>query len=121
MDCQAPGTAVGGKLFPTKDWDATGPKGCFQAVLVAHPWPSTIPCSSGQLREEDHLGKPHVIHSDYVSDPPELGLHNECFNPRHHGSAKYLTVGDSVLPGDAQDPSLASEVELMESSDLPLV
>ena len=49
-----------------------------------------------------------------MASPSELDLHDQDLNTWHAGTAKYLLVGDSVLPGNAQEPAEAAEVELVQ-------
>ena len=55
--------------------------------------------------------KTAVLHSHQVASPSELGLHDQDLNTWLAGTAKYLLVGNSVLPGNAQEPA---EVELVQ-------
>ena len=49
-----------------------------------------------------------------MDSPSELGVHDQDINTWHAGTAKYLLVGDSVFPGNAQVPAEAAEVELVQ-------
>ena len=53
-----------------------------------------------------------------MASPSELGLHDKDLNTWHAGTAKYLLVGDSVLPGNAQE---AAEVELVQFLEVSAV
>ena len=53
-------------------------------------------------------------HSHHVASPSELCFHDQDLNTWHPGTAKYLLVGDSVLPGNAQEPAEAADVELVQ-------
>ena len=77
--------------------------------------PATLPASAAsQFRTEDLFRKTAVLHSHHVASPSELGLHDQDLNTWHAGTAKYLLIGDSVLPGNAQEPAEAAEVELAQ-------
>ena len=56
-----------------------------------------------------------------MASPSELGLHDQDLNTWHAGTAKYLLVGDSVLPENAQKPAEAAEVELVQFLEVSAV
>ena len=63
---------------------------------------------------EDLFWKTAVLHSHHVASRFELCFHDQDRNTWHAGTVKYLLVGDSVLPGNAQEPAEAAEVELVQ-------
>ena len=85
------------KMLPAFNRDVTGAQRVLEAVFVAL-------CL---------FWKTAVLHSRHVASPSELGLHDQDLNTWHTGTAKYLLVGDSVLPGNAQEHAEVAEVELV--------
>ena len=86
--------------------DVTGARGVLDGVFVTlympPPPPPAPPASAAnQLRAEDLFWKTAVLHSHHVASPSELGLHDQDLNTWLAGTAKYLLVDDSVLPGNA--------------------
>ena len=76
-----------------------------------------MPASSASQVGPDLFWKTAVLHSHRVASPPELDLHDQDLNTRHAGTVKYLLVGDSDLPENAQEP----EVELVQFVDVSAV
>ena len=96
------------KMFPAAfNRDVTGAQRVLEGVFVALCL-STLPCECREpvrFRAEDLFWKTAVLHSHLVASPCELGLHDQDINTWHAGTVKYLLVGDSVLPGNAQEPA----------------
>ena len=85
-------------------------EGVFAARCLA-----TLPASAAsQFGTEDLFWKTAVLHSHHVASSSELGLHDQDLNSWHTGTAKYLLLGDSVLPGNTQEPVEAAEVKLVQ-------
>ena len=101
-------------MFPAFNRDVTGAQRVFEGVFVAFCL-ATLPASAAnQFRTEDLFWKTDVLHSHHVASPCELGLHDQDLNTWHAGTAKYLLVGDSVLPGNAQEPAKVELVQILE-------
>ena len=81
----------------------------FERVFVAL-FLAPLPASAASQFRADLFWKMDVLHSHHVASPSELGLHDQDLNTWHAGTAKYLLVGVSVLPGNAQEPAEAAEV-----------
>ena len=101
-------------MLPAFNRDVTGAQGVLEGVFAALCL-ATLPASAAnQFRTKDMFWKTAVLHSHYVASPSELCLHDQDLNTWHVGAAKYLLVGDSALPGNAQEPAEAAEVELVQ-------
>ena len=113
MCCEPPSATIRCKMLPAFNRDVTGSQRVLEGVFVALCL-ATLPSSAAsQFRTENLFWKTAVLHSHHVASPSELGLHDQDLNTWHAGTAKYLLVGDSVLPGNAQVPAEAAEVELV--------
>ena len=96
---------------------AESSSGSLCSALSGHPV-----CERREpVRIENLFWKTAVLHSHHVASPSELGLHDQDLNTWHAGTAKYLLVGDSVLPGNAQKPAEAAEVELVQFLEVSAV
>ena len=114
MGCRPPSATICCKVLPAFNRDVTGAQRVLEGVFVALCL-ATLPASAvNQFRKEDLCWKTAVLHSHHVASPSELGLHDQDLNTWHAGTVKYLLVGDSVLPGNAQEPAEAAEVELVQ-------
>ena len=101
-------------MFPAFNRDVTGTLRVLEGVFVALCL-APLPASAvSQFRTEALFWKTAVLHSHHVASPSELDLHDQDLNTWHAGTAKYLLVGDSVLPGNAQEPAEAADVELVQ-------
>ena len=102
------------KMLQAFNRDVTGAKRVLEGVFVALCLASLPASAASQFGTEDLFWKTAVLHSHTVTIPSELCLHDQDLNTWHAGTAKYLLVGDSVLPGNAQEPAEATEVELVQ-------
>ena len=114
MDCQPPSSTICCKILPAFNRDATGAQRVLEGVFVALCLATLPAIAASQFRTEDLFWKTAVLHSHHVASPSELGLHDQDLNTWHAGTVKYLLVGDSVLPGNAQEPAEAADVELVQ-------
>ena len=85
--------------------------GVFVALCLA-----TLPAGAMSQFRADLFWKTAVLHSHHVASPSELCLHDQDLNTWHAGTAKYLLVGDSVLPGNAKEPAEVELVQFLEVS-----
>ena len=99
-------------MLPAFNRDVTDAKKVLEGVFVALCLASLPASAASQFGTEDLFWKTAVLRSHPVTSPSELGLYDQDLNTSHAGTAKYLLVGDSVLPGNAQEPAEAAEVEL---------
>ena len=100
-------------MLPAFNRDITGAQGVLEGVFVA-PCLATPPASAASQFRTGLFWKMAVLHSHHVASPSELCLHDQDLNTWHVGAAKYLLVGDSALPGNAQEPAEAAEVKLAQ-------
>ena len=100
-------------MLPGFNRDVTGAQRVLEGVFVVLCL-ATLPASAASQFGTDLFWKMAVLHSHHVASPSELGLHDQDLNTWHAGTAKYLLVGDSVLPVNAQEPAEAAEVELVQ-------
>ena len=91
-------------MFPAFNRDVKDAQGVLEGVFVALSLAPMPASSASQFETEDLFWKTAVLHSHHVASPSELGLHDQDLNIWHAGTVKYLLVGDSVLPGNAQEP-----------------
>ena len=107
-------------MFPAFNGDVTGAQRILEGVFVALCL-APLPASAASQFRADLFRKTAVCHSHHVTSPSKLGLHVQDLNTWHAGTAKYLLVGDSVFPGNAQEPAEAAEVELVQFLEVSAV
>ena len=107
MVCQPPSATICCKML-------LGTQRVLEEVFVAFCL-ATLPASAAsQFGTEDLFWKAAVLHFHHEASPSKLGLHDQDLSIWHAGTARYLLVADSVLPGNAQEPAEAAELGLVQ-------
>ena len=97
-------------MLPAFNRDVTGAWRVLEGVFVALCL-APLPASAvSQFRAEALFWKTAVLHSHHVASPPELELERR--------STSWLVT---VLPGNAQEPAEAAEVELVQFLEVSAV
>ena len=121
VGCQPPSAAICCKVLPALTGISQARKEFLRESFMVFCL-ATLPASAAsQFRTEDLFWKTAVLHSHHVASPSDLGHHDQDLNTWLVGTARYLLVVDSVLPGNAQEPAEAAEVELVQFLEVSAV
>ena len=88
-------------------------------VFVAHVQPVSGALSLHKFFVQEILRDPAIFYSDYMFEPAQASLLQQCEHAEDFNSLQDGVVGDFVLPGNVQDTSEIAHAESIQFSLLP--
>ena len=114
--CLTPSSAVSDHCIPAFGANVTGLHVTLAGVLESEGWASHWPRATGELSIEDVFQQAAVLHAPYMAQPAQASLAQQRIHAADPGTVQHVTVGDAVLPGDAEDTLEAPHVEGVEAA-----
>ena len=116
-----PAAAILGKRLPAASVDVCEFEVALAVVLVAQRGAAYWAATQGKLSIQDILWNTTIFHAVYMNQPSQSVLRQHEVHVEGACLFKYSSLGDLVLPGDAEDMAQASEVKVLQAVFLSCV